>query len=259
LASFLFSGVAAQETERPDPYIPGESLSYVGKYKRFGLSFAIAEIDFRVTEKKGDGNYVIRTQGKSKGTLSKLFNFKFLLKIDSIADGSAFNVFKTTKRDEQGDRVRDSEAEFDYGENQVTYVETDPNNPTAAPRRIASSITEDTQDIVTSVYKLRSLDLAVGKSFVVKVSDSGLVYDVPVRVTARERKKSELGKRWCWRVEPEVFGDGKLIEQKGKMTIWITDDEDRVPVLAKLNTKYGGVEIKLRGYSNLRSSKTLAK
>lgn len=245
-----------QTEEVRDPYFTGETLSYVGKFKRFGFSFAIAEMDFKVLETAPDGLRYIATEANSKGTLTKLFNFKFYLKIDSAIDREKFHVETTKKRDEQGDRIRNSEADFDYQYDRVVYTEVDPNNPTKAPRRVASEIGPDTQDIVTAVYKLRSLDLAVGKTFEFKVSDSGLVYDIPVKITARELIKSELGKRWCWKVEPEIFGDGRIIEKEGKLTIWITDDIDRVPVLAKLDTKFGDVEIKLRQFENLRTSAT---
>ncbi len=246
--------VNAQPKEPVEPYVSGESLEYVGKYKRFGFSFAIAELKFKVMpEQEGKPHFIV-SEGNSKGSLAKLFNFKFYLKIDTHVDRERHHVAQTVKRDEQGDRIRDSVADFDYEAKRVNYSETDPNNPTKAPRRIASVIEPDTQDIVSAVYKLRSLDLAVGKTYTFQVSDTGLVYKIPVRVTGREEIKSELGKRWCWRVEPEIFGADKLIEQEGSLTIWITDDSDRVPVLAKLETKLGDVEIKLREFSNLRTT-----
>lgn len=231
-----------------NPYAEGESLSYVGKYKRFGFAFSIADMEFTVSRRPEDGAYYILSEARSKGTLSKLFNFKFYQKIESTVDSRTLQVVKTVKRDEQGDRIRDSEAEFDYLLRRVTWVETDPNEPTRPPKRVASTITPETQDLVTGVFVLRGKDLAVGKRYNFKVSDSGLVYDVPVKITARERQKTILGKLWCWKVEPEIFGDGRVIEQKGSMTIWITADDRRIPVRAKLKTELGRVDIKLERY-----------
>jgi hypothetical protein len=37
-----------------------------------------------------------------------------------------------------------------------------------------------------------------------------------------------------------------LIEQKGKMTVWITDDQRRVPVRAQVKTGIGKINIKLK-------------
>ena len=109
----------------------------------------------------------------------------------------------------------------------LSYVETDPQDMARPPRKVATPIEENTQDLISGIYMMRSLPLAVGKTFELNVTDSGLVYKIPVRVTAREQQKSILGKTWCFRVEPEVFGANRLIEKEGSMIIWITDDARR--------------------------------
>ena len=120
---------------------------------------------------------------------------------------------------------------------------------TRPPRTVASSIKDETQDLVSAIYKLRHLPLAVGETFELTISDSGLVYKVPVRVAAREKKKSVLGKKWCFRIEPEVFGENRLIERDGDMTLWITDDRRRIPIRANINTNIGKVVVKLKKVS----------
>ncbi len=252
--AFSQSGAGTVEvstkTERTfaNPYYGGESLEYEGKYKRFGFAFSIAELVFKVTKNETDGTFYIFSEARSKGTLTKLFNFKFYQKIESTVNSDSLQVVSSVKRDEQKERIRDSEANFDYLLNRVTWIETDPNEPTRPPKRVASTITQETQDMVTGVFMLRGKELAVGKRMIFKISDSGLVYDVPVRITGRERQKSILGKVQCWKIEPEIFGDGRIIEQKGGLIIWMTDDERRIPVRARLDTELGRVDIKLVRY-----------
>jgi len=101
-------------------------------------------------------------------------------------------------------------------------------------------------DLITAIYSLRTRQLKVGSRFEISVSDSGLVYKVPVRVTAREPIRTVVGRVWCWRVEPTVFGPGRMVDQKGSMTLWITDDARRLPVRAELKTTYGEIEVKLK-------------
>jgi hypothetical protein len=247
LLLFAFvSFIPAQTADQKNPYKEGESLTYEGKYKRFGLAFSIAELNFTISKLPETEHYLIKSEARSKGTLVSLFNFKFYQHYQSTVDSEELRILKTVKQDVQRSRVRESDADFDYQTKKVVFIETDPKDPTRPPRRVASTIGFDTQDIVSAVYLLRSKELAVGKTFVFSISDSGLVYDVPVKITARERKKSILGKKWCWRIEPEVFGDGRMIEQKGSLTIWITDDEQRIPIRAELETKLGDVRIKLK-------------
>lgn len=228
------------------PYAEGETLSYEGKISKIIRGIAVADLTFTLSRPNPDGDLVVKADARSKGTLLKLFRFSFMQEIESTFGANDNRAKLTRKRDVQKERVRDSEAIFDYGERRVTYVEVDPKEPMRPPRRIASEIVPETFDLVSAVYKLRTLPLAVGSSFEMTVSDSGLVYKVPVRVTAREEQKTVLGRVWCWRVEPDVFGPGRLIEREGSMVIWITDDARRIPVRSQVDAPIGKVEIKLR-------------
>jgi hypothetical protein len=225
----------------------GETLSYEGKLsKAIFRGISVADIDFTVAQAANGKDYLIKTEARSKGSLTKLFRFSFLQLFESTVEADTLRVLKTTKRDEQGERVRESEAFFDYRDRRVTYIETDPNDRMRPPRKIASAIEDNMQDLISGIYTLRRLPLAVGKTFQVAVSDSGLVYKIPVRVAARELQTTVLGKVWCFRVEPEVFGANRVIEQKGTMTIWIVDDARRVPVRARINADGYKIEVKLK-------------
>lgn len=238
---------SANAQVKNSPYKMGETLYYEGKANKIifrGVS--IADLRFSVSEDAKKQNFLIDAEAVSKGSLLKLFGFKFFQKISSTVDGKTFSVLKTAKRDEQDERIRDSVADFNYPEKTVTYIEIDPKNTARPPRRIASAIEKDTYDLVSSIYALRAFPLAVGKTFLVNVSDSGFVYKVPVRVTRREIQNTVLGKIICFRIEPDIFGNGKMIEQKGSMVIWITDDSRRLPVRSQIETSLGRVEVKLR-------------
>jgi hypothetical protein len=59
--------------------------------------------------------------------------------------------------------------------------------------------------------------------------------------------KSVLGKVSVMRVEVDLFGPGRPIEEgKGKMSIWVTNDERRVPIKARLSHDMGQLDITLR-------------
>ena len=234
------------------PFIDGETLTYEGKISKIIRGIAVADLTLTLRKAQDGEAYIVKADARSKGTLLKLFRFSFLQEMESSIDSDGFRTVRTVKHDVQKERVRDSEAIFDYGERRVTYVETDPNEPMRPPRRIASKIDEISHDLVSGVYSLRMMPLAVGKRFRMSISDSGLVYDIPIRVTAREQQKTIFGRQWCFRVEPEVFGPQRLIEREGDMTIWITDDVRRLPVRSVVNSPYGKIDIRLRSAKNLR-------
>lgn len=241
-----FGQVASETPAAPGNIFDGEKLTFDGKVSKLKVNISIADLILFASRKPASNELVITTEAVSKGTMLKLFRFSFLQKYESTIDITSFRIVKTTKHDVQKQRVRDSEANFDYAEKRVSYMETDPKDMNRPPRRIASEIGEMMSDMVSAIYYVRLQKLAVGSKFDLEVSDSGLVFKVPVIVAAREQQKTVLGNVWCFRVEPEIFGKNRLIEQKGKMIIWMTDDERHTPVLAKVDTQYGKVEVKLK-------------
>lgn len=223
----------------------GETLKYDGKINKILRGISVAELEFTAREGAEADTLIVKSSALSKGTLLKLFRFSFSQEFESTIDLTKQRILKTTKHDVQKQRVRDSEAIFDYVDRRVRYVEVDPKDPTRPPRLIASEIGEGMHDMISAIYAMRTLPLSVGMKIEFQVSDSGLVYKIPFAVTAREQQKTVLGKVWCYRVEPEIFGKDRLIEQKGSMVIWVTEDARHTPVRARASTGYGKIDIKL--------------
>jgi hypothetical protein len=248
ILTMTFSAAIAQKAAQ-FPFAAGETLTYEAKLSKIISGVPVADLTFVVSEGT-PGQLHIKAEAVSKGTLLKLARYNFLYRFSSSIDTANFRIDSTEKMTSEKERVRNGEAKFDYGEKRVTYVESDPSNPMRPPRKIASGIEDKTQDVVSGIYSLRLLPLAVGKHFDIPISDSGLVYDVPVHVTARELQKTVLGKVWCYRLEPDVFGPGHIIEDKGSMSIWITDDARRIPVRSRIDTAFGRVEVRLKSISS---------
>jgi len=234
------------------PFAVGESLSFEGKINKFAVSVTIGDMTLDVVSVADDGKVRLRADARSRGTMLKLFRYSFLQEIDAVANARDLRSISTKKHDVQKQKVRDSVATFDYPDRTVTWVETNPNEPMQPPRTIASELDNPTYDIVSALYYIRTLPLSVGYSTTFDVSDSGLVYRIPLRVAARERQKTIFGDVWCYRVEPSVFGPGRFFEQEGKMEIWITDDSRRVPVRARVNADVGKIDVRLKSAKNLK-------
>ncbi len=252
LATVVLAAVTVQfaqpeAKEFPGKKFAGESGSYEAKYSKI-ISFSIAELKITASLAPNGKDLIVTGDATSKGTLAKMFSYSFVQNYVSTIDLDGFKILKTVKHDVQKERVRDGEAVFDYGQKRVTYVETDPKDPNRPPRRIASDIDETMNDISSAVFAMRLLPLEVGRRYEIPLSDSGVVYRVPLAVTKRELVKTDLGKLWCFRVEPDIFGPGRLIEEKGKLVIWVTEDERRIPVKAQVNVSVGKVEIKIKNY-----------
>jgi Protein of unknown function (DUF3108) len=189
----------------------------------------------------------------SEGFFVKLFNLKFHQHVESTVDAQSLAVRKTVKLDEQGKRVRASEAVFDPKTNKVTWVERDPNDPSRPERVLTNDFTGTVQDIVSAIYYLRNQKLESGTSFEMEISDSGRVYKVPVRVLERKRMKTVLGKVDAVNVVPQLFGEGGMLNRNGQLSMWLTDDARHIPVKAQLKGDFGTFDITLKQVSRVQS------
>jgi hypothetical protein len=247
------------ETPAVFPFAPDEELVYEGEFTRALLrGVDIADLRFTATlvpappatdrsHENGTAKSLHFTvDAISKGILRKLFGVRFHQRIESIVDPTSFAVLQTTKLDEQGERRRTSEAVFDRATGKVVWTERDPNNPAREPRVISSPFTGSVQDIASVFYFLRTQPLALGKSMEITVSDSGRVYRIPHKVVERKKMKTVVGEVAVLKVEPEIFGEGRLLQGRGKLFIWFTDDARHIPVRAHISNELGTLDIKLK-------------
>jgi hypothetical protein len=267
LCTLMLAGGALAHNDRradeptPLPFEPAEELVYEGEISKSLLrGINIAELRFtahRTTDSsnnKMSGNAATRlrftAEAFTKGLFRKLFGLRFRQRIESTVEPSSFTVLQTTKVDEQGDRKRTSEAVFDKSAGKVVWTERDPDNPAGEPRVVTSQFSGAVQDIASVFYFIRAQPLALGKSFEITVSDSGRVYRLPVQVVEKKRMKTVLGKVWTLRVDPQLFGEGRLIRGKGRVSIWLTDDARHIPVQAQISSGMGKLNIKLKSMTN---------
>ena len=265
------------EVVRSHPFEPNEELAYTGEFSR-ALLKKVDVADFRFTatreeapkevgesgsSRNSDGSpYLLKFTGdvSSKGFFSKLFNLNFRERIESIVEPSSFLVQKTTRVDEQGRRARTSVAIYDGGK--VVWIERDSKNPSRPPRTASSSFTGQVHDLLSAIYYLRTQPLEIGKTLTITVSDSGRVFQVPVRVVEKKRMKTVLGRVEALRVDPDLYGPSGMIGGKGEFSIWFTNDARRIPVSARVKTDYGTFDITLRKVTHnpiSRESLTTAK
>jgi hypothetical protein len=247
------------------PFAPSEVLIYEGEFSKLLLrGINIAELKFKASRPQavasgvaaeGEGSapvaeqpLLLTTDVVSKGFFSKLFGVTFKFHAESQVEPNDFYAMRTSKVDEQGKRVRTSEAVFDQDAKTVEYTERDPNNTQQPPRIVTAALAGPTQDIVSAVYFMRTQPLMPGQTFNIAISDSGRVFQVPAQVFAEDKKmKSVVGKVSVVRVEVELFGPGRPVEEgKGKMFIWVTNDERHLPIKARLSHEVGQLDITLK-------------
>jgi len=244
------------------PFEPLEELHFEAEFSRALLrKLDVADITFRagrtpinepiVAGEKPDANAYALTfnaEVTSKGFFARLFDLKFREVVESIVEPLTFTVEKTTIIDEQGKRLRTTESTFDRTKGTMTWTLRDPNNPQSEPRRATTEFSgTQLQDVLSAIYFIRTKPLEIGKSFDIYIGDGGRVYTIPVKVVQKKRLNTVLGRVDALRVNAELFGPERLIDnEKGEFFIWVTEDARHIPVGGHVKTDYGTFDIKLK-------------
>jgi hypothetical protein len=98
----------------------------------------------------------------------------------------------------------------------------------------------DAQDILTSLYYVRMMDLRVGTSIYIENHADKKNYPLEIKVLREERVSVPAGVFDCIVVEPVMRVAG-LFRHKGSLTVWLTDDALHVPVMMKSEVMIGSI------------------
>ena len=88
------------------------------------------------------------------------------------------------------------------------------------------------QDILSAMYFMRTVDIEVGDTLSVPLHDVSKSYPLKIKVNRRETVKVPAGEFDCLVVEPFLESEG-MFRSKGKIEVWLSDDERKLPVLMR--------------------------
>jgi hypothetical protein len=150
-------------------------------------------------------------------------------RIESFADRKTLLTRRTTKRLREGDYRLDQDIAWDHENAVLTYQGGS-----------TLDLVPGARDVLGAMYYLRALPLAVGDSFPIDTHDNKKSYPLLINVLREETIDTPLGRFDCWVVEPELQTSG-LFRRSGSLTVWVTRDEHRMPVMMQSKIKVGAV------------------
>jgi hypothetical protein len=115
-----------------------------------------------------------------------------------------------------------------------------------------------THDVLSAFFYCRTLDfsnLKVGDRFPINFLLDDSVYVSLIEFAGREEVVIGLGKFHCLKFKPKV-ATGTVFSQPYPMDIWISDDQNRIPILAKSAVIVGSVKLELTDYKGLANPVT---
>jgi len=136
--------------------------------------------------------------------------------------------------------------------NVVTYNRK--NNTVHSKLSGVHEVPEKILDLSSTFYYLRRIDFTKineGDIIFVNMFFSDEVFPFHLRYRGKETIKTKFGKISCIKISP-VVEVGRMFKSPDDLTIWFTDDENRLPVLVKMDIRIvGAVLLKLIKYENI--------
>ncbi len=100
------------------------------------------------------------------------------------------------------------------------------------------------RDVLSAFYEVRARELEVGDEIALEGHVDGGNYPLKVMVHRRETVNVPAGRFECLVVEPALRTPG-LFKHEGRLLIWLTDDERRIPVQMKSKLPIGSISVVL--------------
>ena len=133
-------------------------------------------------------------------------------------------------------RNREVKVTFDRENKRAHFLEKDLNTgATALAKDI--EIPACAHDVMGALHKLRQLLPAVGTSIELPVSDGKKVIMARVEAQQREMITTPLGQFSAIRYEAFLF-NGVFYARKGRLFLWITEDEKRLPIQLRIQLPF---------------------
>jgi len=104
-------------------------------------------------------------------------------------------------------------------------------------------------DVLSSLYYVRTLPLEVGKSYVMDVHTDDKSWPLEMKVLRKESVSVKAGKFNCIVVEPVLREPGIFISKGKSLEVWLTDDDQKMPVMMRAEIFVGHVTAELVKYS----------
>ena len=181
----------------------------------------------------------IKFRSKSNKFLSKIYPVDD--HIESIIDPATFLPIRYTKKMRQGGYRCDEITHFDHKQGLATWRSLLKGN------KKIYKIGPTTRDIVSFMYFMRSKDqiFRPGMNDLQTIMSDEKLYDLSIKpLEIEEVSLPKLGRIPSVKFEPKAAFEG-IVVRKGKMALWVSNDEQRVVTQVAVKIPVASVRIKL--------------
>ena len=167
--------------------------------------------------------------------------YKVRDRYQTILDVEGLFPWRFEQHIREGGYTRDFTADFD----QLLHVARTSEGEYRVPPYV--------QDIMSAFYFARTIDytnFAVGQKVHLQNFYKDSTYELDVRFKGRQEIEVEAGTFKCVVVEP-LAREGGLFKSDGRVYVWLTDDERKMPVRVSSKIAIGSVDSDLKEFRGL--------
>ena len=234
------------DSQKPDAYDSGEWFKFRIHYGFINAGYATLEVKETIKDNKS----LYHAIGKGYTVGMSRFFFKVDDNYESYFDKVTNKPFQYVRKIDEGGYTKNQEGFFNQEKNKVLVK--DYKNKTEK----TFSVTENVQDIVSTFYFLRNhpnIDkLKIGESIVVDMFFDDEVYKFKLKFIGKEDLKTKFGTAPTMIFRP-IVQSGRVFKEEESLTVWISDDENKIPLRIKANLAVGSIKADLDSFKGLKN------
>lgn len=228
----------------------GEKLTYKIYYNWNFVWLSAGEVTFTVSEEGQQYHY--KARGKTYDSYEWFFTVKD--EYNSWVDKNTLLPNYSERDINEGKYNIFEKISFNQGGRKTTVWR--------APKRgqqetkTEHAINNCVHDVLSSLYFLRNVDFAsqaVGYTVPFTIFMDQAEYPLRMRYQGKDARKKVhgMGRYKTLRFQPDVIA-GSVFNEDAKMTVWVSDDANRIPVLIESPVSVGSVKMVLKSYWGLK-------
>ena len=219
----------------------GESLTFKVFYT-LGFYVAAGEATFNVGLERMNDKPVYHITGDGKTYSFYDSFFKVRDKYESFIDTATLQPYKFIRNIYEGGYKKYENVTF----NQATNTAVSDKGVIKVPNCI--------QDVVSSLYYARNINFnnyKVDDKIPFSMYLGNEIFNLYIRYLGKETVKTKYGRFKAIKFKPLLI-KGTIFEGGEKMTVWVSDDANHIPLRVESPISVGSIKVDMMGYNNLR-------
>ena len=245
---------ASQPTPIADPtennFQHGERLTYKIYYNWNFVWLAAGEVSFKVFDEGKQYHY--QASGETYDSYEWFFKAKDVY--NSWVDKTTLLPNYSERDVHEGNYQIFEKISFNQAAKKTTVWRAKMRGETET--KTEHSVQDQVHDVLSSLYFMRTLDFSErpkGAEAPFRIFMDQEEFPLKMRYMGKDENKKirGMGRYNTMKFQPQVIA-GNVFKDDAKMTVWVSDDENRIPLLIESPVSVGSVKMVLKGYAGLK-------